>query len=289
LLPSQEPVFKANVKKCEALGVDIRYGHIATKLEKDTSGRITGVIVREGNTSKYTRFTASKGVILATGDNAGDEKILKHFNPALFVTNTPRMPLGVDVEDNPLNTGDGLRLCAWAGAKVQNYHAPMSHNMGGGFGITPFLALNKSGKRFMNEDIPGQQIQDQIELQQDYAAYQVFDSKWKDQLQYFPPNHGSKCYYRPVANQNNGGDLVMTDADFAAGLVVQPPSMFNPNGGASILSAASLEDLLAQLPGIDITAARQSITRYNDLVDGGKDLDFNKKASRMFKIDTGPF
>ena len=31
-----------------------------------------------------------------------------------------------------VETGDGLRMGAWIGAKVQDFHAPMTHHMGSG-------------------------------------------------------------------------------------------------------------------------------------------------------------
>ena len=58
--------------------------------------------------------------------------------------------------------------------------------MGGGAGAdrrgvignNGFLWLNLHGERFMNEDIPGQQLENQVELQPQRKAYQFFDSKW---------------------------------------------------------------------------------------------------------------
>ena len=69
-----------------------------------------------------------------------------------------------------METGDGLRMGAWIGAKVQDFHAPMTHHMGSGMGVTPFLQINKRGDRFMNECIPGQQLENQIELQRTARA-----------------------------------------------------------------------------------------------------------------------
>ena len=54
---------------------------------------MTGVIIRDAqNGNKYIQLNAAKGVILATGDNSGDEKIMKHFAPEI-------------VEKNIANTG----------------------------------------------------------------------------------------------------------------------------------------------------------------------------------------
>ncbi len=59
------------------------------------------------------------------------------------------------------------------GAAIEQWHAPMIHHMGGGagsdgrgvIGNNGFLMLNLRGERFMNEDVPGQQLENQVELQ----------------------------------------------------------------------------------------------------------------------------
>ena len=104
----------------------------------------------------------------------------------------------MDVEGKPVNQGDGLKLGNWVGAAVQQHHAPMIHWMGGTYGGTgmdmspvgtaPFLYLNKDGKRFTNEDIPGQQMQNQIENQPGRMLFQFFDGNWAEQ---WPPSRSS--------------------------------------------------------------------------------------------------
>ena len=162
-------VVEANLNKAVELGAQTFFGCFATKLLKDDAGRVTGIIVRDAqNGNRYIQFNAAKGVILATGDNGADERIMKHFAPEIVekkITNLGALGMmGMDVEGKPCPTGDGLCMGAWIGAKVQDFHAPMTHHMGGGMGVTPFLQLNKHGKRFMNESIPGQQLENQIEL-----------------------------------------------------------------------------------------------------------------------------
>ena len=48
----------------------------------------------------------------------------------------------------------------------------------------------------MNEDLPGQQLENQVELQPQRKAYQFFDASWPEQLAYFPAAHGVACIYR---------------------------------------------------------------------------------------------
>ena len=70
----------------------------------------------------------------------------------------------------------------------------MIHHMGGGadlagvgvMGNAGFLNLDLNGKRFMNEDLPGQQLENQIELQKNRESWQIFDSNWPEQLPYMP-------------------------------------------------------------------------------------------------------
>ena len=83
----------------------------------------------------------------------------------------------------------------WIGAKIRSRknHAPMIHHMGSVMGIAPFLLPDKNGKRFCNEDCPGQQLENQIELLKGTTAYQIFDAGWKDQLEFMPAFHGVVC------------------------------------------------------------------------------------------------
>lgn len=180
-------VVEANLNKAIEAGAETFFGCFGTKLLQNDDGRVTGIIIRDANDgSRYIQLNAQMGVILATGDNSGDEKIMKHFAPEIVEKKIANMGamgmLGVDVEGKTVETGDGLRMGAWIGAKVQDYHAPMTHHMGGGgagvgMGITPFLQLNLHGERFMNECIPGQQLENQIELQPECTSFQIFDSK----------------------------------------------------------------------------------------------------------------
>lgn len=70
------------------------------------------------------KATASKGVILATGDHGSNQEIVAHYCPEVIANNIASLWMNFDVEGNPTNTGDGLKLGAWAGAAIQQHHAP---------------------------------------------------------------------------------------------------------------------------------------------------------------------
>ena len=234
-------VVEANLNKAVELGAQIFFGCFATKLLKDDAGRVTGIIVRDAqNGNRYIQFNAARGVILATGDNGADERIMKHFAPEIVekkITNLGALGMmGMDVEGKPCPTGDGLRMGAWIGAKVQDFHAPMTHHMGGGMGVTPFLQLNKHGKRFMNESIPGQQLENQIELQPDQTSFQIYDSKWPEQIPYMPANHGGLCYIIPEDEDESNPNF--TDRQY---------TKVSAKANAYNFKADTLDELFAQL------------------------------------------
>ena len=266
-------------------GAKTFYGCFGTKLLKDGDGRVTGVIIRDAqNGNKYIQLNAAKGVILATGDNSGDEKIMKHFAPEVVEKQIMNMGamgmLGVDVEGNSVETGDGLRMGAWIGAKVQDHHAPITHHMGSGMGITPFLQLNKRGERFMNECIPGQQLENQIELQPECTSFQLYDAKWGEQIPYMPANHGGLCYIIPEDEDESNPNY--TDRQY---------TKISAKAEAYQFKADTLEELLTQCgyEGEALDTALASIRRYNELAKAGSDDDFGKPASRMFALENPPY
>ena len=156
-----------------------------------------GLYARDAATGEYIKCNAAKGVILSTGDYSQNTKMLQHFCPEVIENNIQCLFTNVDVEGSFTNQGDGIQLGMWAGAQVQQSHAPMIHHMGGGadlsgvgvMGNAGFLNLDLNGKRFMNEDLPGQQLENQIELQKNRESWQIFDSNWPQQLPYLSLIH----------------------------------------------------------------------------------------------------
>ena len=285
-------IVEANLNKAVENGAQTFFGCFGTKLLKDSDGRVTGVIIRDAqNDNKYIQLNASKGVILATGDNSGDEKIMKHFAPEIVEKKIANMGamgmLGVDVEGKTVETGDGLRMGAWIGAKVQDFHAPMTHHMGSGMGVTPFLQINKRGDRFMNECIPGQQLENQIELQKNRESWQIFDSNWPQQLPYMPAAHGGACYYEDYASEAEGPKNNTTYRNYKS-----PYQLEAAVADGRAVKADTLEELVTKIYPDDTAAqqtALESIQRYNQLAKDGYDEDFHKPASRMWALENGPF
>lgn len=293
--PDQHVTVEANMQKAIDTGnVQTFYGCFVEKLIMD-NGRCVGLYARDAATGEYIKCNASKGVILSTGDYSQNTKMLKHFCPEVIENNIQCLFTNVDVEGNFTNQGDGIQLGIWAGAQVQQSHAPMIHHMGGGadlagvgvMGNAGFLNLDLNGKRFMNEDLPGQQLENQIELQKNRESWQIFDSNWPEQLPYMPAAHGGACYYEDYASEDEGPKNNTTYRNYKS-----PYQLEAAVADGRAVKADTLEELVAKIYPDD-TAAQQtaldSIQRYNELAKAGYDEDFHKPASRMWAVENGPF
>ena len=293
--PDQHVTVEANMQKAIDTGnVQTFYGCFVEKLIME-NGRCVGLYARDAATGEYIKCNAAKGVILSTGDYSQNTKMLKHFCPEVIENNIQCLFTNVDVEGNFTNQGDGIQLGMWAGAQVQQSHAPMIHHMGGGadlsgvgvMGNAGFLNLDLNGKRFMNEDLPGQQLENQIELQKNRESWQIFDSNWPEQLPYMPAAHGGACYYEDYASEDEGPKNNTTYRNYKS-----PYQLEAAVADGRAVKADTLEELVAKIYPDD-TAAQQtaldSIQRYNELAKAGYDEDFHKPASRMWAVENGPF
>ena len=294
-LPNQSVTVNANMQKAVDTGnVETFYGCFVEKLIME-DGRCVGLYARDAATGEYIKCNAAKGVILSTGDYSQNTKMLQHFCPEVIENNIQCLFTNVDVEGSFTNQGDGIQLGMWAGAQVQQSHAPMIHHMGGGadlsgvgvMGNAGFLNLDLNGKRFMNEDLPGQQLENQIELQKNRESWQIFDSNWPEQLPYMPAAHGGACYYEDYASEDEGPKNNTTYRNYKS-----PYQLEAAVADGRAVKADTLEELVAKIYPDDAAAqqtALDSIQRYNQLAKDGYDEDFHKPASRMWAVENGPF
>ena len=287
MYPSHEPALNANFKIAEDTGNVTKYmTTTAEKLVTDESGAVTGVVAHNVTDDTWIQVNA-KAVILATGDISGNAEMLHYYAPqtdgimALFPPTAP--------DGGAPNTGDGQRMGMLAGAVLEEGpYAPMIHHMGDCMGSACFLELNRNGQRYMNEDVPGQQLENQIESQPGRVSYQFFDGGWRDQVPHFKPEHGAVCYVlEDGAIESGTVNATLTHKDSFASqeqidASVEAGTCFKADTIDGLLEAIGAEN-------IDIEAAKASIERYNELAKAGNDEDFGKKASRMFALETPPF
>jgi fumarate reductase flavoprotein subunit len=248
------------------MGVDIRYRTRAVRLIRKGKGRVTGVIARDPE-GHYLQLNAKKAVVLCTGDYGNNpamvQKYCAHAAEIARIRNV-YMTRHDDLTNalEPLNVGDGHLMAMWIGAEMSDLlHAPMSHSTIGSLGNAPFLRVNIFGSRYENEDVPGQSIANQLSRQPEKMVWQVYDSGWPEQLPYFGVGLGKF--------------LSATDA-------------LRQRVAEMALKADNLKDL-AQKMDVPVDMFLSTVERYNELARNGKDLDFGKRADRMFPIDKPPF
>lgn len=300
-LPSQAACFNSNWQVAVDTGnVESYFGHFAKKLIME-NGVCVGVYAYNDNPEsdqkgKYLKVTAAKGVILTTGEYGSNDMMMNHFAPDVMKTHANnRLFTSFDVNGLPTNQGDGIRMGVWAGAKVQGYHAPMIHHMGGGadlsgvgvMGNAGFLNLDMDGKRFMNEDLPGQQLENQVEQTRLMTSWQFFDANWPSQLGHFPAAHGGACYFEDYKSIDEAPKNNQTYRNWKS-----PYQLEAAIADGRCLTADTLEELVALVypddPKAQATALVQ-IQRYNEFAEAGYDEDFNKPASRLFPLNTAPY
>ena len=282
-------VMADNLQAAVDAGAEVRYSTKGVELILNDEGAVAGIYAQAAGSDGHLKITAPS-VILATGDYLGNEDMMKFYAPECVENGINILSIDLDDEGNYTNVGEGHKMGAWAGAAIEQWHAPMIHHMGGGAGAdgrgvignNGYLWLNLRGKRFMNEDLPGQQLENQVELQPQRKAYQFFDASWPEQLAYFPAAHGVACIYRdePLPEYTASGLRinVRTPADIDAAVEE-----------GRCLKADTIDELLGMIEGMDVETAKASIERYNELARAGEDTDFFKSSQRLFALENGPF
>lgn len=282
--PTLVPVLRRNLERAAEEGtVTAHYAARALKLLRREDGRVEGLIARDGE-GKYVKALARRGVVLATGDYSSDRDMTHYYVP--WTDGVGNFWIGKDHEGQPSNSGDGHRMGLWIGAKMQDGpHAPMIHHMGGAMGVDAFLQLNLRGERYMNEDCSGQQVENQLERQPGRAAWQFFDSGWKEQVPHMCPGHGSVCYALEEEDLCSGE--INPSICAWDGYTTQEALDATVERGET-LRADTVEELIEKtgLPG---EAALAAIARYNELARKGHDDDFGKRPDRLFPLEKGPY
>jgi fumarate reductase flavoprotein subunit len=232
-------------------GVNIRFNTRARQLVKNEKGRVIGIIAQKADGS-YVQFNADKAVVLCTGDYGYNAEMMAKYCPqAAYLASKLTT-----------STGDGHQMAMWAGAVMELApHAPMTHGFAGPLGNSAFLQVNLKGERFHNEDVPGQSYTNAIEHQPGRTAWQVFDSKYPEELPYMGIGHGKI---------NKATDEIKEFVNRIA------------------LKANTIEEVGKKM-GVPIETFKATVQRHNELARVGKDLDFGKRSDRLTTLDKPPY
>ena len=277
----------------EELGYSIDFKTSLAKLEKDSSGRITGIIAQSTEDDHFIRYNAAKGVLLACGGYPGNPFMMEQLDP-----------LGTSVTTacsySPADKGYGIRAAVWAGANLDKEAAPMLFDRGivapgvdagyvdsesafGGKafpgtirqynpGTQPFLKVNRNGERFANESSPYNDIVYAAAHQPGRVYAQIHDANFMEDVKRF---HTIGC---SAQTRNAGEGYVLSQ-------------MENAEKEGCFFKADTLEELADKLgfTGDAKETFLATVERYNELYDAQEDTDFGKPAYRLSAIKAAPF
>ena len=277
----------------EELGYGIDFKTSLAKLEKNSDGRITGIIAQSTEDDHFIRYNANQGVLLACGGYPGNPYMMEQLDP-----------LGTSVTTacsySPADKGYGIRAAIWAGANLDKEAAPMLFDRGivapgvdagyvdsdsafGGKafpgkirqynpGTQPFLKVNRNGERFANESSPYNDIVYAAAHQPGRVYAQICDANILEDAKRF---HTIGC----SAQTRNGGEKYIQG------------KMDEAIEAGALFKCDTLDELADKL-GFTGTAKDTflaTVDRYNELYDKQNDEDFGKPAYRLSAIRQAPF
>ena len=288
----------------EKAGGKTYYDTAACYLEKDGS-RVTAVIAKEGS-GAYRRYIAEKGVVLAAGDFSANldmvTDLLDEFSELSENTQKYKVPrMGRD--------GSGIRMGIWAGGHIQP--APrggMYSNVvgrAGYMGGAAFLKLNAHGKRYTNEGIMGfWGVGLQGARQPEGDLYSIWDGAWREELEYQAIDHLgvdlsdeafmanlNEAIENAVACMPDGYESFPGAPGSRMSGTVQKKRTMPSSWNYTIYAANTIEELADNLgfTGEYKQNFLNSVKRYNELCEKGRDEDFAKDPRLLHALKTPPF
>ena len=277
----------------QELGYDVDFKTSLAKLEKNSDGRITGIIAQSTEDAHFIRYNANKGVLLACGGFPGNPYMMEQLDP-----------LGTSVTTacsySPADKGYGIRAAVWAGANLDKEAAPMLFDRGivapgvdagyvdsdsafGGKafpgkirqynpGTQPFLKVNRNGERFANESCPYNDIVYAAAHQPGRVYAQICDANILEDAKRF---HTIGC----SAQTRNGGEKYIQG------------KMDEAIEAGALFKCDTLDELADKMgfTGAAKDTFLATVERYNELYDKQNDEDFGKPAYRLSAIRTAPF
>lgn len=248
----------------ERKGAKLVFETGVTGLVTDENKRVIGVSVKGKEGSM--RVKARKGVVLATGGFGRDIKRLETINPQL----TQVVPVV-----GPGHTGDGHRMAEELGAFLKDteyvkptfgiHAASTSNDTLSMMFYNGAIIVNKEGKRFINESLSYKDIGKASLAQPDSIGYQIYDQR-----------------------------IFETGVERVKGLRPDKALWGVDESRIKLTVKADTIGELAFKMAVPPEALKDTIDRYNNGVDAGKDLDFGRTTlaggvGKIVRLDTPPF
>ena len=275
--PDQTEVGRHSAEYVEK-NAQVRYSCWAKQLERDETGRVTGLVFADIDDKLY-RVKAKNGVILATGSYGGNKQMVDYYNRTGGLCPDPGW-VDTDARGEFCDMGEGLSMAAWAGAVIdpQDTHTFVSDSSGGSLGCDAFLLVDVNGKRFMNEDVTGEILGHKSIRMPQGTMWQIFDDDYPDQVGSMPIGH--RCIWK----------IVDEVEEIPLGLFFDPIGMLTRSEVEAMTTyICDTVEELAEKMGVPADTLQATIDRYNELYDKGVDEDFGKRADRLAPVRKPPY
>lgn len=276
------------IEKAEKLGVEFAWH---TKLEKLVvkQGRVVGIVVKNMKTQQTTEVKASKGVILCTGGYGSNQALMQKWNPLGLKTNV--------YTDSQRDDGSGILAAIEIGAAKDEEPASIVFNRGAvpvgtnaedfyevdltppddpGYlwlGSYPMLKVNLKGERFFNESAPYQFQMTAASKQPGYLSAMI----WTEETM----SDESLKQYHTLGCSRLGFPGIFTGEEARKEV--------NDRLKEGLVQKADTIEELANKLAIPVSALKNTVSRYNELVLSGKDTDFGKEAYRLEPVNNPPY
>ena len=226
--------------------VEIHYMSEAVNLIPNEQGQVLSVGVKNNETNKRIKYTATNGIVVATGGYSGNSKLMGKF--AEF--GSSYLAGGSFAAD-----GYGIRMMQEIGAKVEDENMsyiptfPMGLEVAPGTGaIAPTytwkaggICINQNGERFVDETLAEVELREvALEQQPDAIQYDIFTDKILDDLKASGAANMWSFLYEPE----------------------------EAKGHSKVITASSLEELAGKI-NVPADALTKTVADYNAAVETG--------------------
>lgn len=278
-------VMQHMIELCKQYGVEVLTSHEASKLCVE-NGKITAVIA--DNPGGQVKIHC-KACILATGSWIQNKEILKQVSPDFAKLNLPP-----NSHNNPLYTGDGIKLAKDAGALIDyksfciRLMGPLASVCMGTHHPTlmsvthepSIIMVNKNGDRWIDETAVGRlgffETSHVMVKQPEGISYIIYDTNCLEKA--------VEAFRKKETVHEENVFLFSSypddwKKDMADALAEHPKG----------LEGADTIEELAHKIGIDPKKLADTIAHYNQLCENKRDTDYYKDKEGLVPMIKGPF
>ncbi len=245
------------IRKALDMGVNIEYNTRAEQFIQNEEGRVIGVIAKNNGVEK--RFYGNKGVILATGGFGANVDMRMEYD-----TQWGKLDESIPTTNSPAIIGDGIVMADNIGANLVGMGAiqlyPVNNPATGNYYFMDYarlmsnaLLINKEGKRFVDEKETRDNIAKATIFQPNATSYELIDYKVIEEMDL----------------EGKYKDELLRGYD------------------QGVIFKGTLEEC-SNFFDIPSEQVKDTVERYNNFVEAGVDLDFNRTKD-LRKIEEGPY